>query len=50
MAGRRTYHTATLLSDGRVLVTAGYGDLGPLASAELFDASSGAFGPTGSGG
>ena len=50
MAERRTYHTATLLSDGRVLVTAGYGDLGPLASAELFDPNSGAFSPTGSSG
>jgi hypothetical protein len=50
MADTRTYHTATLLSDGRVLVTAGYGDRGPLASAELFDPRSGAFSPTGSGG
>ena len=50
MADRRTYHTATLLSDGRVLVTAGYGDLGPLTSAELYDPKSGAFSPAGSGG
>jgi Galactose oxidase, central domain/Kelch motif len=50
MTTARTYHTATLLSDGRVLVTAGYGDAGPLASAELFDPTSGTFSPTGSGG
>ena len=47
MADRRTYHTATLLSDGRVLVTAGYGDGGPLASAEIYDPATATFSPAG---
>jgi hypothetical protein len=47
MADRRTYHTATLLGDGRVLVTAGYGDGGPLASAEIYDPTTGTFSPAG---
>jgi len=47
MADRRTYHTATLLANGRVLVTAGYGDGGPLASAEIYDPSGGSFSPAG---
>jgi Galactose oxidase, central domain len=50
MTTARTYHTATLLSDGRVLVTAGHGDAGPLASAEIYDPKTGTFTPTGSGG
>ena len=50
MAFRRTYHTATLLADGRVLVTAGYGDVGPLASAEIYDATTGTFTLIGQGG
>jgi hypothetical protein len=33
----RTGHTATPLPDGRVLVAAGRGEGGPLASAEVFD-------------
>jgi large repetitive protein len=50
MSDRRTYHTATLLADGRVLVIAGYGDAGPLASAEIFNPTKGTFSPAGSGG
>ena len=58
MAARRTLHTATLLGDGKVLVTGG--DSGsadcagecldfstPLATAEIFDISIGVFMPTG---
>jgi hypothetical protein len=40
----RTSHTATLLPDGRVLVTGGEGGL---ASAELYDPSSGTWTATG---
>jgi hypothetical protein len=47
MANTRTYHTATLLADGRVLVAAGYGDLGPLASAEIYHPVTGQFSPAG---
>ena len=50
MAVGRGVHTATLLTDGRVLVAGGYpttGDL-PLASAELYHPETGTFSPTGS--
>ena len=48
MADARTYHMATLLADGRVLVTGGYGAEAPLASAELYDPKTGTFSPAGS--
>ncbi|HEX2756422.1 MAG TPA: kelch repeat-containing protein [Candidatus Limnocylindrales bacterium] len=47
MTDARTYHGATLLADGRVLVTAGYGDVAPLASAEIYDPNTGTFSPAG---
>jgi hypothetical protein len=49
MAVTRTYHAATLLTDGRVLVTGGYGATAPLASAEIYDPTSGTFTSAGSG-
>jgi hypothetical protein len=50
MTNGRQYHTADLLSDGRVLVAGGGGDYTTrsfLASAELYDPTSGTFTPTG---
>jgi hypothetical protein len=43
MTEPRTYHQATLLLGGRVLITGGYGALAPLASAEIYDPASGTF-------
>jgi hypothetical protein len=52
MSDERTFHQATLLPDGRVLVTGGSADGWtypgiPLASADIFDPKSGTFTPTG---
>ncbi len=48
MSAARARQIATLLPSGKVLVTAGTGTSGSLASAELFDPASGSFSPTGS--
>jgi hypothetical protein len=42
----RVMHTATLLPDGRALITGGYGDAS-LATAEIYDPATGMFTPTG---
>jgi len=44
MATARVTHTATLLTDGRVLVAGGSAD----PSAEIYDPKTGTFSPTGS--
>jgi hypothetical protein len=41
-------HTATLLSNGKVLIAGGFGETGVLDTAELFDPTSTSFSPTGS--
>jgi hypothetical protein len=49
MTAARSSHTATLLNDGKVLVTGGFGANGvALATAELYDPASGTFTSTGS--
>ena len=39
LIGRRLYHTATLLPNGKVLVAGGFDDSGFLASAEVYDSA-----------
>jgi hypothetical protein len=49
MAEGRGFHEATLLADGRVLVTGGDHDVNtPVATAEIYDPGTGTFSPTGS--
>ncbi len=43
----RYWHTARLLSNGKVLVAGGVGDSGYLSSAELYDPASGIWSSTG---
>ena len=50
MVDQRNLLTATLLTDGRVLVAGGFGAEAPIASAEILDPKTGMFSMTGSGG
>lgn len=47
MASARGEHTATLLSNGKVLVTGGRGLLGDVTTSELYDPTTGTWGATG---
>jgi hypothetical protein len=47
MATARGGHTATLLADGRVLVTGGFDGSEYLATTEIYDPMTDTFGPTG---
>jgi hypothetical protein len=48
MDALREGHTATLLGNGKVLVTGGFGGSSGLSSAELYDPATGTFSATGS--
>jgi hypothetical protein len=48
MSHGRSFHTATALADGRVLVAGGYFDRYPIKLADVFDPASGTFASTGS--
>ena len=48
MSWRRTYHTATLLPDGRVLVVGGTGNHGSLLGADVYDPALGTWSAVGS--
>jgi hypothetical protein len=43
MSSGRSLHTATLMTDGRVLIAGGYSGSAVLSTAELFDSASGTF-------
>lgn len=47
MGTERAAHTATLLANGKVLITGGFNGEAVLATAELFDPATGTFTPTG---
>jgi Kelch motif/Galactose oxidase, central domain len=47
MGTERAAHTATLLTDGKVLITGGFNSTNNLETAEVFDPATGSFTPTG---